>query len=82
MDYKKRAIRARNLLKNDEFQGIMRDLRDNQLRIIANTTAQELDKREAAHAIFRALNEIEYILQADVDAEKLIDKKERQRYGD
>ena len=82
MDYKKRAIRARNLLKDNGFQGIMKDLRNNQMVIFANTTAQEVEKREAAHAIIRALNEIEYILQADVDAEKLIDKKERQRHGD
>ena len=81
MDYKKRAIRARNLLKNDEFQGIMRDLRDNQLRIIANTTAQEVEKREDAHAILRALNEIEYILQADINAEKLIEKKGTALHG-
>ena len=61
MDYKKRAIRARNLLKDDGFQGIMKDLRNNQMVIFANTTAQEVEKREAAHAIFRAFNEIEFI---------------------
>ena len=77
MDYKKRAIRARNLLNNEEFLGIMQDLRDNQLRLIANTSASEVEKREDAHAIFRALNEIEFLLRADVDAEKLIERKAR-----
>ena len=75
MDYKKRAIRARNLLNNDEFQGIIKDLRENQLRLIANTSASEVEKREDAHAIYRALNEIECLLRADVDAEKLMERK-------
>ena len=77
MDYKKRAIRARNLLNSDEFQGIMKDLRENQMRLMANTSASEVEKREDAHAIYRALNEIEYLLQADINAEKLIERKER-----
>ncbi|BAQ90219.1 hypothetical protein [uncultured Mediterranean phage uvMED] len=77
MDYKKRAIRARNLLGNEEFQGIMKDLREDQLRLIANTSASEVEKREDAHAIYRALNEIEFLLSADVDAEKLIERKAR-----
>jgi hypothetical protein len=45
------------------------------LEIFADSRANEVDKREDAHAILRALNEIEFILQADVDAELLIDKK-------
>ena len=77
MDYKKRAIRARNLLGNEEFLGIMKDLREDQLRLIANTSASEVEKREDAHAIYRALNEIEFLLKADVDAEKLIERKAR-----
>jgi len=77
MDYKKRAIRARNLLSNEEFLGIMKDLREDQLRLIANTSASEVEKREDAHAIYRALNEIEVLLRADVDAEKLIERKAR-----
>ena len=75
MDYKKRAIRARELLRNDDFLAILQDLRDRQMEIFANTAAQEVDKREDAHAILRALNQIKYLLQADVDAEKLIEKK-------
>lgn len=74
MDYKKKAIRARNLLNNEEFLGIMKDLRDNQLWLIANTSAPEVEKREDAHAILRALNEIEYLLQADINAEVFIEK--------
>jgi hypothetical protein len=77
MDYKKRAIRARNLLNSDEFQGIIKDLRENQMRLMADTSAHEVEKREDAHAIIRALNEIGYLLQADLNAEKMIERKER-----
>lgn len=74
-DYKIRASRASNLLRDDNFQAVMEELRNMQLSIIANSTASEVEKREDAHAIFRALKQIEYFLQADVDAEKLINKK-------
>jgi hypothetical protein len=40
-----------------------------------------VEKREDAHAILRALNEIEYILQADINAEKLITKKGTALHG-
>jgi hypothetical protein len=36
-----------------------------------------VEKREDAHAIIRALNEIGYLLQADLNAEKMIERKER-----
>jgi len=75
MDYKVRASRAKALMQSEHFQTIMQDLRDRQLEIFADSRANEVDKREDAHAILRALNEIEFILQADVDAELLIDKK-------
>jgi hypothetical protein len=75
MDYKKRAVRAKTLLRDDNFLGTLQDLRERQLDIFANTAAHEVERREDAHAILRALNEIKYLLQADVDAEKLIDKK-------
>ena len=75
MDYKKRAVRAKTLLRDENFLGTLEDLRERQLDIFANTAAHEVEKREDAHAILRALNEIKYLLQADVDAEKLIDKK-------
>ena len=82
MDYKKRAIRARNLLRNEEFLGIMKDLREDQLRLIANTSAPEVEKREDAHAILRALNAIEVSLKADVDSLTLLERKGKHRGND
>lgn len=75
MDYKVRASRAKALTQNEHFQLIMQDLRDRQLEIFADSSADEMDKREDAHAILRALNQIEYILEADMNAEKLLDRK-------
>lgn len=82
MDYKVRASRAKALMQNDHFLTIMEDLRDRQLEIFADSSADEMDKREDAHAILRALNQLEYILQADINAEKLIDRKGSAPHGD
>ena len=47
-------------LKNDTaFQQFVQDVRDVQISIFTNTTAQEVEQREEAHAIMRALNQIE-----------------------
>jgi len=69
-------------MQNEHFQLIMKDLRNQQLECFANSSADEVEKREDAHAILRALNQIEYILLADVDAEMLIEKKDRHRHDD
>ena len=69
-------------MQNEHFQLIMKDLRNQQLEGFANSSAEEVEKREDAHAILRALNQIEYILQADVNAEMLIEKKDRHRHDD
>lgn len=82
MDYKVKAARSKLLLQSEHFQFSMEDLRNQQLQVFANSSADEKDKREDAHAILRALNQIEYILQADVNAEMLIEKKDRHRHDD
>jgi hypothetical protein len=69
-------------MQNEHFQLIMKDLRNQQLEGFANSSADEVEKREDAHAILRALNQIEYLLQADVNAEMLIEKKDRHRHDD
>ena len=82
MDYKVKAARSKLLLQSEHFQFSMKDLRNQQLQVFANSSADEVEKREDAHAILRALNQIEYILQADVNAEMLIEKKDRHRHDD
>tara|TARA_R110000744_G_scaffold134534_1_gene243579 strand:- start:2588 stop:2836 length:249 start_codon:yes stop_codon:yes gene_type:complete len=82
MDYKVRASRSKALMQNEHFQLIMKDLQNQQLEGFANSSADEVEKREDAHAILRALKQIEYLLQADINAEILIEKKDRHRHDD
>jgi len=62
--------------KNDTaFQQFVQDVRDVQLSIFANSTASEIEQREEAHAIMRALNQIEMQLDAAIAAERMLDRK-------
>jgi hypothetical protein len=53
-----------------------------QMRTFADSSAQEVEKREDAHAILRALTAIERQLQADVDALALVQRKGKHRGND
>lgn len=74
-NYKDRARRARQLLSDETFLAVLKDLQDRQKDRFAMSQAQDVDTREDAYAIFRAINEIKNLLQSDVDAEVLIEKK-------
>jgi|TARA_B110000503_G_C7066613_1_gene379048 hypothetical protein len=82
VDIELRAKRSKSLLGNDWFTETLKDLREQQKTVFANSGANEIERREEAHAILRALNAIEYSLQADVDAVELILNKERHRGND
>ena len=82
MEFRVRAERSKLLMQSEHFQFVLKDLRERQMRVFADSSAQEIEKRENAHAILRALNEIEGMLQADVDAVKLQNKKDRDRVND
>lgn len=75
MEYKKRAARAKALLRDENFLSALEDLRERQKIVFVSSAAHEVEKREEAHSIVRALNQIEYLLQGDIDAETLVDKK-------
>jgi hypothetical protein len=45
--------------------------------IFANSDASDVDAREEAHAIIRALNKIEMVLDAAIAAEAMLDRKQR-----
>ena len=63
-------------LKNDTaFQQFVQDVRDSQMLAFANSAAQDVERREEAHAIIRALNLIEVQLDAAIAAETLLDRK-------
>jgi len=59
---------ARRLKNDTAFQQFVQDVRDVQISIFTNTTAQEIEQREEAHAIMRALNQIEMQLDAAIAA--------------
>ena len=80
-DVKVRASRAKALMQSDAFTEAMTDLRSRQIDVFVNSGADELESREEAHAMVRALNRIEEALQADVDAGTILDKKEERHRG-
>lgn len=75
MDIEQKAKRSKSLLENEWFIETIKNLREEQKTVFADSSAQEVEKREDAHAILRALNAIEVSLKADVDAMALLQKK-------
>jgi hypothetical protein len=82
VEIEQRAKRSKFLLENDWFIDTIKNLREDQMRVFADSSAQEVEKREDAHAILRALTAIERSLQADVDAVALIQRKGKHRGND
>ena len=82
MEIEQRAKRSKFLLENDWFIDTIKNLREDQMRVFADSSAQEVEKREDAHAILRALTAIERSLQADVDAVALLQRKGKHRGND
>ena len=81
MDIEQKAKRSKALLENEYFVATMKDLRNDQMVVFANSAADEIERREEAHAMLRAINLIERSLQSDMDALKLL-TKERHRGND
>jgi len=75
VDIEQRAKRSKSLLENEWFQETMKDLRNQQTKIFVNSAAHEVEQREEAHAMLRALKSIEVSLQSDIDAVKLIERR-------
>jgi len=69
------AEEAKRLKNDTAFQQFVQDVRDVQISIFTNSTAQEVEQREEAHAIMRALNQIEMQLDAAIAAERMLDRK-------
>jgi len=80
-DVKIRASRAKALMQSDAFTDAMKDLRDRQIAAFVDSGADQVEAREEAHAMVRALNRIEEYLQADVDAGTILDKKKERHRG-
>ncbi len=76
-DKRMKAQAARTLQADDAFQAFVAEVRDEQMRIFANSSVEEIDQREDAHAIIRALNQIDIRLEAAIGVEKMLDRKEK-----
>ena len=78
MSIRIQADEAKRLKNDTAFQQFVQDVRDVQLSIFANSTAQEIEQREEAHAIMRALNQIEMQLDAAIAAERMLDRSKQE----
>ena len=68
------ADEAKRLKNDTAFMQFVQDVRDVQLSIFANSAAKEIEQREEAHAVMRALNQIEMQLDAAIAAERMLDR--------
>lgn len=69
------ADEAKRLKNDTAFTQFTQDVRDVQISIFTNSAAHETEKREEAHAILRALDQIEMQLNAAIAAERILDRK-------
>ena len=68
---------AKNLLSNETFLEVFVSLRTNQCNVFLHSKADEVEKREEAHALLRALNEIENVLQRAITDQDFRDKRSK-----
>ena len=67
---------AKRLKEDTAFTQFIEDVRNEQIRLFTTSDAQDVEQREEAHAILRALNKIEVQLDAAIAAKTLLDRKE------
>jgi len=72
-----KADEARRLKADSAFSTFVQEVRDDQIKVFASSGAADVAVREEAHAIMRALNQIEIKLDAATTAEKFLDRKQR-----
>lgn len=68
------ADEAKRLKNDTAFQQFVQDVRDVQISVFTNSVADQVEQREEAHAIMRALNQIEMQLDAAIAAERMLDR--------
>lgn len=74
-DIRIKADEAKRLKSDTAFTQFVQEVRESQMMVFANSAAQDIERREEAHAIIRALNLIEVNLDAAIAAETLLDRK-------
>ena len=76
-DVRIKADDAKRLKNDTAFTQFFDEVRQAQMSIFANTTKEQSEVREEAHAILRSLNAVEVYLDAAIAAETLLDHKQR-----
>ena len=71
------ADEAKRLRNDTAFKQFVQNVRDLQISIFTNSAAEDIDSREEAHAVLRALDQIEMQLNAAIAAETMLDRKQR-----
>ena len=74
-DVRIQAEEAKRLKNDTAFQQFVQDVREQQIRQFTTSAAQDVEQREEAHAILRALDKIIVNLDAAIAAETLLDRK-------
>ena len=75
-DIRIKAEDAKRLKNDTAFSDFIQDVRDEQIRLFTTSGAQDIEQREEAHAVLRALTKIEVELDAAIAAETLLDRKQ------
>jgi len=75
-DIRIQAEDAKRLKNDTAFMQFVEDVRNEQIRLFTTSAAQDVEQREEAHAMLRALNQIEVQLDAAIAAETLLDRKQ------
>jgi glucose-6-phosphate-specific signal transduction histidine kinase len=71
------ADEAKRLRNDTAFKQFVQSVRELQISIFMNSAAEDIDSREEAHAVLRALDQIEMQLNAAIAAETMLDRKQR-----
>ncbi len=75
-DIRIQADEAKRLKTDTAFLQFIQYVRDGQKKDFMDSAASDIEAREEAHAIMRALNQIEMVLDATIAAETLLDRKQ------
>ena len=75
-DIRIQADEAKRLKTDTAFLQFVLYVRDGQVKAFMDSAASDVEAREEAHAIMRALNQIEMVLDATIAAETLLDRKQ------
>ena len=70
------ADEAKRLKNDTAFQRFVNNVRERQKEVFVTSAAEEIERREEAHSIIRALILIEVNLDAAIAAETLLDRKQ------